>query len=369
MSSSAPLLGVTVAHLGHHDPSYARNRILRKALQRAGATVVEISHRERFLARTPKLIVDGRKARTDVVLLGFPGHSDVGAARLVSLRRSVPIVFDALVSLWETAVLDRGVIAPKSLSSIRYHLADRVACSLSDVVLLDTDAHIEWFGQEFRVPSHKLHRVWVGADDDIMKPSEPPASHGPFTVFFYGSYIPLHGVEHILGAAQRLLRSAPEVRFMLCGSGQTYPAMRWLAAARELDNVHFLARRSPADLGHLMSQSDVCLGVFGTSQKAQLVIPNKVFDALACKRPVITADTPAARECLTHGRHAWLCHAGDSQALADSIMALKADPVTRTRLADAGHELFRRRFSLDALASDVWPIIQGAVDRRRSARS
>jgi glycosyltransferase involved in cell wall biosynthesis len=365
-SAPPPLRGVTVAHLGHHDPDYARNRILRKALERAGATVVEVSHREGFLVRTPKLVVGGSKARADVILVGFPGHSDVVTARLVSLRRSVPIVFDALVSLWETAVLDRGVIAPQSLASTRYRLVDRVACSLSDVVLLDTAAHIDWFRRQFRLPSRKLHRVWVGADDDIMQPSGPPASRGPFTVFFYGSYIPLHGVEHILGAARRLLAAEPDVRFVLCGSGQTYPAMRRLAANHGLRNVQFLERRSPVELRLLMSRSDVCLGVFGTTQKAQLVIPNKVFDALACKRPVITADTPAARECLTHGRDAWLCQAGDPEALADSITTLKEEPGTRARLADAGYELFRRRFSIDALARDVWPIFRDAVDRRRS---
>ena len=88
------------------------------------------------------------------------------------------------------------------------------------------------------------------------------------------------------------------------------------------------------------------------------MVPNKVFDALACQRPVVTADTPAARECLVHGRDAWLCKAGDADALAKAIATLKADPGLRGRLADAGHELFHRRFSLDALANDLWPIFR-----------
>ena len=64
------------------------------------------------------------------------------------------------------------------------------------------------------------------------------------------------------------------------------------------------------------------------------MVPNKVFDALACQRPVVTADTPAARECLLHGRDAWLCRAGDADALAEAIATLKADPGLRGRLAE-----------------------------------
>ena len=38
---SRPLDSVTVAYLGHYDPEYARNRTLIKALERAGASVVQ----------------------------------------------------------------------------------------------------------------------------------------------------------------------------------------------------------------------------------------------------------------------------------------------------------------------------------------
>jgi glycosyltransferase involved in cell wall biosynthesis len=358
VNASKPLIGLRVAHFGHHDPNYARNRILAKALRRVGADIIDISHRRRFPSRTPRLILDALKARADVILVGFPGHSDLAAAKLTSLPRSVPIVFDALVSLWETSVLDRGVTVARGLSSMRYRITDRIACSLADVVLLDTDAHIQWFVEEFRLPVHKFRRIWVGADDEVMKPCPSWPSNRNFTVFFYGSYIPLHGIEHILGAAQRLGTADRDVRFILCGSGQTYPAMRRLAARREINNVRFLGWRPLAELRRLICESDLCLGIFGTSKKAQLVVPNKVFDALACQRPVITADTPAARECLVHGRDAWFCKAGDADALAESIATLKADPGLRGRLADEGRELFHRRFSLDALANDLWPIFR-----------
>jgi glycosyltransferase involved in cell wall biosynthesis len=360
-----PLCGVTVGQFGHFDPGYARNRILAKALRRAGASVLEISDRRRFLARTPRLARAGWVADPDVLLVGFPGHSDVTTAKLVSLRRRVPVVLDALVSLWETNVLDRQAMPPRGLRQYRLRLTDRVACSLADAVVLDTDTHIEWFRATFGIPPGKLHRIWVGADDEIMTPCNASGADGSFTVFFYGSFIPLHGIEHILGAAGRLQAQDAEIRFVLCGSGQTLSAMRRLAAAQKLGNVEFLDRRPLPELRRLICDSDVCLGIFGTSSKARSVIPNKVFDALACARPVITGDTPAAHESFTHGKDVWLCPAGNAEALADAITTLKADPGARKAIAAAGHELSKRRFSLDAIASDVARVVLDVLDGAR----
>jgi glycosyltransferase involved in cell wall biosynthesis len=99
------------------------------------------------------------------------------------------------------------------------------------------------------------------------------------------------------------------------------------------------------------------------------VIPNKVFDALACGRPVITGDTPAVREAFTHGEDIWLCTAGDASALANAITTLRADADARARVATAGHELFKRRFSIDALAADVSRTLLDVLERPRASRT
>jgi glycosyltransferase involved in cell wall biosynthesis len=92
------------------------------------------------------------------------------------------------------------------------------------------------------------------------------------------------------------------------------------------------------------------------------VIPNKVFDALACRRPVITGDAPAIREALTDREDAWLCRPGDEEALADAITTLRRDRRMRDRIADNGHELFRRRFSTEALAPEIGGIVRAAIE-------
>ena len=71
-------------------------------------------------------------------------------------------------------------------------------------------------------------------------------------------------------------------------------------------------------------EADLCLGIFGNTDKAKRVIPNKVYECLAVGKPVITADTPAIRELFEDGELVFVSVA-DHISLAKAIMALKND--------------------------------------------
>jgi glycosyltransferase involved in cell wall biosynthesis len=357
-----PLSGLTIAHVGHFDPDYSRNRIMAKALQRAGADVTVVSHRESYVGRSPRLLRDLMRTHADLILVGFPGHADVAVARLGSLLHGAPpVVFDAFVSLYETEQDRREVQDLAGVRARRFAWEDRLACRMAKRVILDTDTHITYFAERFGVDRDRMRRVWVGADDDVMRPGPSP-DDARVHVFVYASFIPLHGLEHVVRAAHLLEQRREEVQIDIVGSGDTAPAIRQLATDLGTSSVHFLGRRPYEELPTLMAASHMCLGIFGTSAKASRVIPNKVFDALAVARPVITADTAAAREVLVHGEHAYLTAPGDPRALADAIAALARDAGLRSQLAERGHRLFREHFSIEALSKDVATVVLDALD-------
>src|SRR5205823_1548582 len=91
------------------------------------------------------------------------------------------------------------------------------------------------------------------------------------------------------------------------------------------------------------------LGIFGASAKAARVIPNKVFQALACGAPVVTADTRAARELLADGESALLVPPGDPEALAAALRRLRDDPELASRIAAGGAEAYRAQASEEVL--------------------
>ena len=253
MSTSTPqvLDGVKVVHFGHFDPQYSRNRIMAKALRRAGATVRDVSETGRFTTRVPRLLRTLDPSDADVVLVGFPGHADVPVARLGSARQRTPVLFDAFVSLSESAE-DRGHVRPDGLAAKRYWLEDRIACHFATRTILDTDTHASYFADSVGVPSSRLRRVWVGADDDVIKPGPTPRPDDPvFRVFVYASFIPLHGLEHVVRAAHLLEQHDDGIRIEIVGAGDTEARIRRLASELDVQSVQFLGRRPYEELPSL----------------------------------------------------------------------------------------------------------------------
>ena len=90
------------------------------------------------------------------------------------------------------------------------------------------------------------------------------------------------------------------------------------------------------------------------------MIPNKAFQALACATPLVTADTPAARELLVDGESALLVPPGDAQALADALRRLASDDALRARIAAGGLAAYRRQASEEVLGRRWLSILERA---------
>jgi glycosyltransferase involved in cell wall biosynthesis len=230
---------------------------------------------------------------------------------------------------------------------------DNGAFRAADLVVADTEAHAAFFRQAFGLSEERVAVALVGADEPLFRPGWHPPE--PFHVLFVGKLIPLHGLETILAAAALV----PEVRFRVVGDGQLAGLLDGRPA-----NVEHVSWIPYEELPDAYRAAGCALGIFGTGDKAARVIPNKVFQALACARPVITADTPAARELLTDDTNAFLVPAGDPEALAGAVRRLAADEALAERVARAGRETFEAHASEDVLGARWRSLLERAAATR-----
>ncbi len=339
-----------VLYFGSYDPDYPRNRTIIKGLRENGVEVAEYRFPPVIWA-WPKVIRDYRGDH-DMVIVGFPGHFCVPIARLLTKLARKPLVFDAFVSLYDSYVFDRRIVKQNSLRAKYYFYLDKFACMMSDLILLDTSEHIEYFNREFGIKEEKFRRIFVGTDDSIFYPRRNTKDNNSFTVAFYGTFIPLHGIQYIVRAA-KLLDGYKDIKFEILGSGQIYESIMNLCDELKIGNIVFKERVSYEALPDFIARGDVCLGIFGETPKARRVIPNKVYEILAMGKPLITGDSPAAREILTDKETCILCPMASAEAIAESILRLKNDEGLRGRIAENGYRLFNQRFTPARIGGEV----------------
>jgi glycosyltransferase involved in cell wall biosynthesis len=366
---------VRLLWLGTYERDYGRTRVLMAGLRGLGVEVVEC-HRPlweltrhkagsflspaglpaiagRFASAWVELALAQRRVRgVDAIVAGYPYQPDAIPAWVFARGRGVPLIADAMISMSDTLAGDRarvGARVGRALATL-----DTVTLRAADAVVADTEAHAHFYAERFGVPRERLAVARVGAEASVFRPAPPPA--GAAHALFYGKLSPLHGLDTLLAAAR--LPGVPPVR--LIGDGQLGA---WLDAEVRRDPPPGFAHVPWVEyeqLGEELARAAVCLGVFGRSDKAARVVPNKVYHAMAVGRPVITADTPAAREVLEHERTALLVPAGDPEALAAAMRRLGDDAQLRIRLGDAARERFLEVASEEVVARDFLAAVEAA---------
>lgn len=175
-----------------------------------------------------------------------------------------------------------------------------------------------------------------------------------FKVLFFGNYIPLHGVEYILQAAKLLENE--KVSFLLIGGGQERKKMEETASQLRLNNLNFVDFMKPELLRQEITKADVCLGIFGDTQKTRRVIPNKVYICSAMRKPIISADTPAMRELFDDDEILFVKE-GDVRVLADAILSLKIDRVLAKKMAENCRAKFQKTATPEIIGEELKKII------------
>ncbi len=341
-----------ICFFGIYDPLYSRNRILRRAFELAGHEVIDCRTEKQGIGKYSDLIRKHARLRGayDCMFVAFPGQQAVILARLITSKK---IIFDPFVSLHMTLVDDRRKYARFSIRALYYFLLDYLSCRCANVYIFDTFAQRDYFIERFGCDAKKSHRILVGSDPALFYPDTSTQHRAPFTVHFHGTHIPLQGVPTVLEAGKTLAEKG--IRVSIVGSSiksvyeQQYPMIIFHA------DVPYEHLRE-----HIVA-SDVVIGIVGTTKKASLVIPNKVYEAWACGRPVVTARTPALQELAVDTVHALFCEAGNPDDLARAVLAVRDDTALRERMGQKGYELFTAYATPEKIALELESVIARVV--------
>lgn len=364
-------------------PGYPRTRSLRQGIEAAGVEVRTcrepgLGRRKQALLRQPwrlpalwwqqrgqrqrlagRVAAEVRRQRPRCLVVPYPGHSVVPALRAVT---DVPIVLDLFLSAYDTIVEDRRLVHPGSLVAEWLRRLDTRACAAADLVLLDTPCNAAYAAELTGLPANRFQWLPIGDPDAPAAVTAPvPATDGRLRLLFFGTGVPLHGLDVLLDA----LVHVPAVDLTLVGGSARDRREAQLLLGKRLSLEPAFVDRTR--LQELLQQSQLVAGVFGRSGKAQRVVPFKVVHALAAGRPVLTADTPAIAGWLGGSGAVFTAPAADVPALAQALRRLVAEPALVAAAATHARPAFDRHFAVPCLARRWLDLLARLADERTEA--
>lgn len=314
----------------------------------------------------------GRRAlkehdRPDVVIVESPPLFDAVAGRKLARRARAPYIF-TVADIWPESAVQLGALHNPLLiwlaerqewnayqragavwavtAGIRQQLVDR-GLSPERVFLLPNGVDTT----RFRPRPAAEARAALGWDDR-------------FTVLYAGTMGMAHGLTTLLDAAE-ILRDRGDIRLVLIGEGAAKADLIADAQRRGLTNVTFLDAQPHARMPQIICAADACLASLRKVPLFEGALPSKMYEAMACARPLLLAVDGEARRVIERDAGAALyVEPENAEALARGILALRNDPTLAGRLGRGGRAYVEEHFDRDKLVVRL----EGQIDALLAAR-
>lgn len=304
---------------------YLRNTQEIELIKKEAASVDVIgfkgkSYPKRLIKVYAKLLVRSMKSY-DTVFIGFAPQLILPLFRFKMGKREV--VMDFFISVYDTMVNDRKKFRAKSIPGKLCMWLDKKCIKRADFIISDTNAHGDYFSQEFGVKREKIETLYLKADTDIYYEREqikPEKLKDKFIVLYFGSVLPLQGVEVIMKAMERL-KNEKDIYFYFIGP------VKDNVKKTQSENIEYIHWLSQEELARYISYSDLCLaGHFNKDiMKAKRTIPGKAYIYEAMGKKMILGENRATRELYHEDGLRYFVKMGDPDALADKILEIKKD--------------------------------------------
>jgi glycosyltransferase involved in cell wall biosynthesis len=353
--------------------------IYRRSYYTAPRNQSKVSQLRNYLSFVPAALMAGLRAgKVDVVFVTSPPlFSAIPAIALAKLRRAH--LFLDIRDLWPDELVTYGGFRDGSLPVRVIRSIERWAYRSADCVCATTTEIVNATVKR-GVPNRKTFLLPNGADLELFSPL--PAENAisqeyPFGDRFVVMYSGLFGIKHsleVLLEAAHLLKDHKDIVFFLLGNGARKDALVQQAKELGLDNVIFGDERVVSDVPSLIARADVCFAAVRPEPYPKKVISVKVFEYLACERPVVGALSGESARILEESEGGIVVPPGDARATADAILSLYKDPARRKSMGRAGRTYVKQHYSRSAWAMRLERRLNevywsGPRDRRSVPRS
>jgi glycosyltransferase involved in cell wall biosynthesis len=302
---------------------YIRNSQEISSLQESAQLVKVIGYKEKsYVVRLIKIYIRLLTMSMKDYNLIFVGFAPQLILPLFGFKfKGKFIVEDFFISLYDTMIYDRKKFKPNSIFAKIFLWVDKIAIKSADEIIVDTCAHGDYFVSRLGADKSKINVLYLKADRTIYCPriiSKQEEHKKKFVVLYFGSILPLQGVDVILECVKSM-ENISSVVFEIIGPLNNKDLEKY----KHLENVRFIPWLSQKSLAEKIASADLCLaGHFNNSiEKASRTIPGKAYIYASMKKPMILGDNPANRELFDEDNMKYYyVEMGNSNKLKEKIL-------------------------------------------------
>ena len=304
--------------------------------------------------------------RYDVVAATSPPLPVAVAGWLISRLKRAAFVMDVR-DLWPHAARALGELRGRQA----YRLAEAVELGLyrrAARITVTTAAFRDDIARRLPAVANRIELVPNGTLEQLFDPArgdrglrQTLVGDGRCLVAYVGLHGLAQGLESVIESARRLQESAAPVDFLFVGEGPRKAALVGLAESLRLRNVRFLPQVPLDQSAYYMNAADVLLVTLTADPAFAMFVPSKLFDAMACAKPVVLTVPGEARAILDQAGAGVFVPPGDVDALAAALRALAADAERRARFGAAGRSFVVRHYRRAEQARRFSAIVERAA--------
>ena len=257
---------------------------------------------------------------------------------------------------------DDPYLAYKSSSTIRGSLEkkiDKYAMQLSAHILVPSVWSKQRLHQIGKVPLAKITVVPSGTDTRLFKPMDKGKCCSGLGIDsslnyigFVGSFLMTQGIDTLIDAAHTVLSKHPDTRFLLVGDG---PMMKkWKAKVRQQnlqESFIFVGQVAYKNVPKYIGAMDICVAPHRKDSPQSS--PVKLFDYMACARPIVASDIGAVREITTNSGCALLVAPDGPDELAQGVKRLIEDKKLRKEMGKKGRKYVVEHFDRKEITAEL----------------
>jgi glycosyltransferase involved in cell wall biosynthesis len=362
LSDAAPRPQTVTVVTCYRQPDYTRAISLRRAVAGAGYAVDVVKNRStgvrRYAEVASQLLRRRGARRPDAYLVTFRAYEILPLVMLLAGGR--PVIYDEFINPVEWFVEEHRKLRAGGLGARLLRSVFRLLMRRSAGILADTASHAEHSAELMGIPSDRFTVVPVGADEQTFRPVPvAPRPAGPLRVLYYGSMLPLHGLDVVLDACLLAAQRIP-IELGTIGGDSATMAQIAEAEARGLAVQH----RRWVDYERLpdeLARFDLLLGgPFGGTPQAQYVVTGKTYQFLASGRPTVIGVNRESG-AFSDRRDALVVPQSDPAALADAFVWAHEHPEELREIGARGRALYERLFSEEHIVAALAPALRTAL--------